>query len=58
VEPVFADIVGNNPDLSLFKQRGGKFFSWHGWNEESIPVPTTMRYYNRVVETMGGLEEV
>jgi hypothetical protein len=58
LEPVFADIASNNPDLSRFKRRGGKFLSWHGWNDESIPVQTTMRYYDRVVETMGGLEEV
>jgi Tannase and feruloyl esterase len=32
--------------------------SWHGWNDESIPVQTTMRYYDSVVERMGGLDQV
>jgi hypothetical protein len=58
MEPVFADIASNDPDLSSFKERGGKFLSWHGWNDESIPVQTTMRYFDRVVDTMGGLEAV
>jgi hypothetical protein len=58
MDPVFADISSDNPDLSTFKQRGGRFLSWHGWNDESIPVQTTMRYYDRVVEKMGGLENV
>jgi hypothetical protein len=58
MDPVFADVSSDNPDLSAFKQRGGKFLSWHGWNDESIPVQTTMRYYDRVVEKMGSLENV
>lgn len=58
MEPVFGDIASDNPDLSAFKLHGGKFMSWHGWNDESIPVQTTMRYYDRVVEAMGGLEVV
>jgi hypothetical protein len=58
MEPVFAYIASNDPDLSAFKERGGKFLSWHGWNDESIPVQTTMLYYDCVVERMGGLDEV
>jgi hypothetical protein len=58
MEPVFAHVGSDNPDLSGFKRRGGKFLSWHGWNDEAIPVQGTMRYYDRVVETMGGLDEV
>ena len=58
MEAVFAHIASNNPDLSAFKRRGGKFLSWHGWNDESIPVQTSMRYYDSVVEKMNGLENV
>ena len=57
-EPVFAHIASDDPDLSAFKARGGKFLSWHGWNDETIPVQTTMRYYDRVIEAMGGVAEV
>jgi hypothetical protein len=58
LDPVFADLASNNPDLSAFKARGGKMLSWHGWNDEAIPIQSTMHYYDRVVEAMGGLEEV
>ncbi|ADP82081.1 tannase/feruloyl esterase family alpha/beta hydrolase [Pseudofrankia inefficax] len=58
MEPAFAHIASDNPDLTAFQARGGKFLSWHGWNDESIPIQTTMRYYDRVVETMGGLQNV
>lgn len=54
----FGHIASNDPDLSAFKARGGRFLSWHGWNDESIPVQSTMRYHERVVEAMGGLDAV
>jgi hypothetical protein len=58
MDHVFGHISSDDPDLSAFKAVGGKLLSWHGWNDESIPVQTTMRYYDRVVEAMGGLDEV
>jgi hypothetical protein len=54
----FGNMSSDDPDLSAFRARGGKLLSWHGWNDESIAVQTSMRYFDRVVETMGGLEEV
>lgn len=54
----FAQIDTNNPDLSAFKARGGKFLAWHGINDEVIPVQGTVHYYQSVVEEMGGLEAV
>lgn len=44
----------DNPDLSDFKQRGGKLIIWHGWNDQLIFPEGTIRYYKNVVETMGG----
>jgi hypothetical protein len=58
IDSSFGHVSSNDPDLSAFKARGGKFLSWHGWNDESIPVQSTMHYYDRVVDTMGGLDEV
>jgi hypothetical protein len=58
MDAAFGSIASDNPELSAFKQRGGKLLSWHGWNDESIPVQTTMRYYDQVVERMGGLDNV
>jgi hypothetical protein len=57
-EPEFGDLASDNPDLSAFRARGGKFLSWHGWNDEAIPVQGTIRYYDRVVERMGGVDNV
>lgn len=58
LDPVFGDLASDNPDLSTFKARGGKFLSWHGWNDEAIPIQGTIRYYDRVLEKMGGLANV
>jgi hypothetical protein len=52
------DVSSVNPDISAFAARGGKFLSWHGWNDEAIPIQGTMRYYDSVVEKMGGVEVV
>ncbi len=54
----FGRLASDNPDLSAFQARGGKFLSWHGWNDEAIPVQGTIQYYDRVMETMGGAEKV
>lgn len=48
----------DNPDLSAFKARGGKFLSWHGWNDESIPVQHSMHYYEAVAAKLGGIPAV
>lgn len=58
MDPVLADLASDNPDLSGFKARGGKFLSWHGWNDEALPVQATIRYYDRVIETFGGVAAV
>jgi hypothetical protein len=58
LDPVFGYVSSDNPDLSAFKARGGKFLSWQGWNDETIPVQGTIRYYDRVVEKMGGIANV
>ncbi len=48
----------DNPDLSAFAARGGKFLSWHGVHDEAIPVQGTTQYYDQVTRTMGGLAKV
>lgn len=58
LDPVFGGVSSADPDLSAFKASGGKFLSWHGWNDESIPVQHTMRYYDDVMRTMGGQAKV
>jgi hypothetical protein len=58
MDRAFAGVSSANPDLSAFKARGGKFLSWHGWNDESIPVQHTMHYYDQVAAKMGGYDSV
>ena len=58
LQPVFENINTDNPDLSAFKARGGKLLTWHGVNDEVIPVGGTIQYYESVVQRMGGLASV
>lgn len=58
LDETFGRLASDDPDLSAFKAHGGKFLSWHGWNDEAIPVQGTIQYYDRVIETMGGLDQV
>ena len=54
----FGKINTDNPDLSAFAARGGKLLSWHGTNDEVIPVQGSMQYYDSVVAEMGNLQRV
>jgi Tannase and feruloyl esterase len=58
LQPEFDFIDTADPDLSAFKARGGKLLTWHGLNDEAIPVQGTIRYYEQVIATMGGVEAV
>ncbi|MCB5363304.1 tannase/feruloyl esterase family alpha/beta hydrolase [Pusillimonas sp. CC-YST705] len=52
-------VIGtDNPDLSRFKARGGKLIMYHGWADPVIMPRGTIRYYDNVVEHMGGRSEV
>jgi hypothetical protein len=45
-----------NPDLSRFRDRGGKVIMWHGWADQLIMPEGTIDYYQRVVKALGGPE--
>ncbi|EFC81948.1 tannase/feruloyl esterase family alpha/beta hydrolase [Parafrankia sp. EUN1f] len=48
-------IIGtDNPDLTAFKDRGGKIIGWHGLADQLIFPQGTVKYYQRVQATMGG----
>lgn len=49
VGPVMAT---DNPDISAFKQRGGKLIMYHGWSDNLIMPQGTVRYYERVQQTV------
>ncbi|KAJ1325799.1 feruloyl esterase [Microdochium nivale] len=47
----FGDSWGSpSADLSRFRRRGGKIFSFHGWADQSIPGAGTIEYWRRVGE--------
>ena len=54
VEQYGAVIGTDDPDLSRFRDRGGKVIIYHGLADQLIPAAGTIQYYNRVQERMGG----
>lgn len=41
------------PDLSAFRQRGGKMITFHGWSDVAANPLATTRYYDTVIGKMG-----
>jgi hypothetical protein len=54
VEQYNAVIGTDDPDLSPFRDRGGRIVLWHGWADPLIYPGGTIDYYGRVAKTMGG----
>ena len=42
-----------DPDLRVFKARGGKLVMYHGWNDQLISAQNTINYYDSVSKAMG-----
>ena len=47
----------DNPDLTAFRDRGGKVVIWHGWADQLISSEGTVDYYKRLQERMGGAKK-
>ena len=47
-------IATDNPDLSGFRNDGGKILIWHGLADQLIFPQGTINYYQRVQQAMGG----
>ncbi len=45
-----------NPDLSVFRERGGKLLLFHGWADPIVTPQRTLDYYDAVRARMGGNE--
>ena len=53
----FEIVIGtDNPDLSAFRDHGGKAIIWHGWADPLITADGTIDYYTRLQKSMGGPE--
>jgi hypothetical protein len=51
----FNAVIGaDDPDLSAFRDRGGKLLIWHGFADETVPSGGSIDYYDRLTLTMGG----
>jgi Tannase and feruloyl esterase len=45
-----------SPDLTDYKQRGGKLLLYHGWSDQNFSAQTTIAYYKRVLDKMGSVQ--
>jgi feruloyl esterase len=51
----YANVIStDNPDLTGFRDRGGKAIVWHGWADQLITAEGSIDYYTRVQQEMGG----
>jgi feruloyl esterase len=54
----YGSIIGtDNPDLSGFRDRGGRTIIWHGWADPLITAESTIDYYTRVQQRMDGAQK-
>lgn len=53
IQEVGPVVSTSDPDLSRFKQNGGKLIMWHGWADFGIQPQGTLRYYEAIQQTMG-----
>ncbi|MCI2424178.1 tannase/feruloyl esterase family alpha/beta hydrolase [Saccharopolyspora sp. K220] len=55
----YNDIIGtDDPDLSAFREAGGKMITWQGLADTLIPPQGTIDYRQRVDQVMGGTSRV
>lgn len=45
-----------SPDLTAFRQRGGKLLLYHGWRDQNFSAQSTINYHRSVLDRMGSAE--
>ena len=56
---LFNDAIGtDNPDISGFRDAGGKVLIWHGWSDPLIFPQGAIDYYERVIDTFHSTQQV
>jgi len=58
LQTAFDNVNTDNPDLSAFRDRGGKMIMYHGLADIVIPPQGSINYYNRVASQMGGIAAI
>jgi hypothetical protein len=54
LEQFSAVLATDNPDLTAYRDHGGKIVLWHGLSDQLIYPRGTINYYARVQQAMGG----
>jgi len=47
-----------DPDLTEFRDAGGKYLMWHGWADPLVLPDQSLDYYESVAEQMGGIDAI
>jgi hypothetical protein len=47
----------DDPSLAAFRAHGGKLIQYHGWNDPAIPPGYSLEYRDRLVATMGNVQD-
>ena len=50
IETVGSAVDANDPDLSAFRDHGGKLIVYHGWSDPDISPLASIDYFSRVVD--------
>ncbi len=58
MQTVYSDINTDAVDLSVARSRGAKILSYHGLSDQLIMPQGSLNYFDRLVHTMGGVDEV
>jgi feruloyl esterase len=53
-KPEAAVMNATNPNLTPFFAHDGKLLLYHGWSDPNVAALSTIKYYETVVDTMGG----
>jgi hypothetical protein len=54
----YDSIIGTrDPDITAFRDAGGKMLTWHGLADDKIPYGGSVDYYNRVREVDGNVDD-
>jgi feruloyl esterase len=51
------DLNALDPDLTKFRNRGGKLLHYHGWNDSAVPPRLSLAYQDSVRSKMGDVDD-